>query len=133
MYRKWLVKKTFKALGDIRGDESEKLALEAFQNHVEQRRNENSDAYWWLRQVRLKDQKEDRLGVDIVFETVKGNYGINVKSSIRFVEDHKEKYPRIPVVVVDSATDLENVALNVIREIYNKFYKKGSDGNFTTK
>lgn len=80
MARKWEVFRTFKALGDVRGETNENLALEAFINHVERRQSENRRAYYWLSKVRMKTPEEDHAGVDIVLETTKGNYGINVKS-----------------------------------------------------
>ncbi len=130
MVRKFEVIRTFRVLGDVRGETNEKTALEALINHVERERNKNLSAYPWLSTIRPKTPDEDRVGVDIVFETSKGNYGINVKSSYRFAWEHEERFPDIPVLIVDERTNLEEAAKNIILEIYNKFYKKNSSGNF---
>jgi len=88
-----------------------------------------SDNHWarpqWFRCIRMACQEQDSKGIDVVIHTWDvGKIPLQVKSSHRGAEKHRQRYPRIPVIVVKMHETREVIrqkvpsAVQPLREAY---------------
>jgi hypothetical protein len=84
----------FGKVGAERGTITENKVMAVFERRIKER-----DCPEWLIGCKQANEKEDRRGIDFWFKTKDvGNIRIQVKSSMKGVEEAKKHHPKIPVV-----------------------------------
>lgn len=117
------VRRTHSALGTIRGEKNENRAFDSVGVYVSEARKRKHDSLPWLLKIRRALPEENNAGVDLVLVTSKGPIGIQVKSSSRYIEKHRQSYPNIPAVVVEEGKTDEEIAEEILQTVYDHFIK----------
>ena len=113
----------FRKVGVERGTNTENRVMAVFERRIKER-----DCPEWLIGCKQANEKEDRRGIDFWFETKDvGDIRIQVKSSMKGVEEAKKHHPKIPVVRIppgSSEVSLFRECLGVVEQERIKYLRE---------
>jgi len=113
----------FRKVGVERGINTENRVMAVFEKRIKER-----DCPEWLIGCKQADKKEDRRGIDFWFKTKDvGDIRIQVKSSMKGVEESKKHHPKIPVVripPVSSEDSLFRECLGIVEQERIKYLQE---------